>query len=163
MFVASLVIALAFTVVRLHGRGLLRGSWDGALVRPLLGTGILAHLGTLALFLTFRFDLLLVNRFLGPRAAGLYSVSLSLSEILRGLPEIGQMIVLARSSSSDLVKTVQETTRLAVLATFLAGGGAAIAAYWVVPLVFGGEFAGAVVPFVALVPGVVSLAVSYCV
>jgi O-antigen/teichoic acid export membrane protein len=163
MFVASLLIALAFTVVRLHRRGLIRVSWDGALMRPLLGTGLVAHLGTLALFMTFRFDLLLVNRLLGPRAAGLYSVSLSLSEILRGLPEIGQMIVLARSSSSDLVKTVQETTRLAVLATLLAGGGACVAAYWVVPLVFGSEFSGAVVPFVALVPGVVSLAVSYCV
>lgn len=163
LFVASLLAALAFTVLRLYRRGLLSLSWDGTLVKPLLTTGIVAHLSTLALFLTFRFDLLLVNRFLGPRAAGLYSVSLSLSEILRGLPEVGQMIVLARSSSSDLVKVVQETTRLAVLATLLAGGAACLLAYWAIPLVFGKEFAGAVVPFVALVPGVVSLAISYCV
>jgi len=163
LFLGSLLAALAFTVVRLGRRRLLSLAWDPALFFPLLRTGFLAHLSTLALFLTFRFDLLLVNQFKGPRAAGLYSVSLSLSEILRGLPEVGQMIVLARSSSIDILKVVRETTRLAVIATVLAGSAASVLAWWAIPLVFGRDFAGAVVPFVVLVPGVVSLAVSYCI
>jgi O-antigen/teichoic acid export membrane protein len=160
-YVVSILAGLAFTVQRLAGRHRLVLAWEGTLIAPLLRTGFVAHLSTLALFLTFRFDLLLVNRLLGPRAAGLYSVSLSLSEMLRGLPELGQMIVWSRSSSADLLAVVKETTRLVVLGTLIAGVLAAVVAYWAIPVLFGAEFAGAVLPFVALVPGVIGLAVSY--
>jgi O-antigen/teichoic acid export membrane protein len=73
------------------------------------------------------------------------------------------MIVLARSSTLDIPKVVRETTRLAVLGTTIAGSVAALLAWWAIPLVFGREFEGAIAPFALLVPGVVSLAVSYCI
>lgn len=163
LFIVSLFIGVLFTAFALIRHGLLSPVWDRSLLAPLLTGGIGAHLATLALFLTYRFDLLLVNHLIGPHAAGLYSVALTLSEMLRGLPEIGQTIVLARSSSMDIRTVVRDTTRVVILATAIGGTGAALLGYWLIPLVFGADFAGAVFPFVALLPGVIGLGVSYCV
>lgn len=162
LYVGSLGLSLAFATARLAKRGLMRPAWDSALVFPLVSFSLQAQLGFVALFLAYRLDLLLVNRMLGPAAAGIYSVALSLSEILRGLPEMGQAMIMARSSSVDM-SLIPAVTRMVLLLTAVAALGGLILSQWLIPFLFGAPFAAAIVPFAALAPGILGLAVSYCI
>ena len=129
-------------------------------MRDLVTSGFQMHVGTVALFLAYRCDILLVNHFLGPAAAGVYSIALTVSELIRAIPELGQMSVYSGSSDGE-IPDVGQTARITILATVVASCIMATANFWAVPLLFGPAFARASVAFLALVPGLLGLAVSY--
>ena len=161
-YVLSLAVAAVFTSLWLLKRHSISFAWDGRLVRPLVSYGLRAHLGTAALFLMYRFDILLVNHYLGPSAAGTYSVALSLSEILRVIAEVAQLFLLSRSAS-DIVEDTHRTCGRAILVSAVLGVGAAACSHSVIPFVFGEGFREAAGMLWGLIPGVVALAVSYSV
>ena len=159
--------ALGATVLLTAGRLLPkvpRGPlWDSSLLGPLVRFGLVSQLANLALVVTYRSDLLLVGHWLGLTAAGVYAVGLTLSEMLRGVPETAQALVVSRALREDLASYTAEAARISVLLTSAAGLLFALAAPVAVPLLFGRSFAGASVVLVCLVPGVVGLAVSYAI
>jgi antigen flippase len=160
--VAQVLVAVA-AFLRLAHRGQVRRKPRVATMCALSTYGIQAHAGTVALFLAYRSDILLVNYFLGPASAGVYSVALTLSEVLRAIPEAGQMAIYARAAGDAQLPAVGSFTRMIVVAT---GAGSVLVAglnYLLVPVVFGAAFAPASLAFVALVPGLAGLAVSYTV
>ena len=106
-------------------------------MRSLLAYGIQAHVGTVALFLAYRVDILLVNYFLGPAAAGVYSVALTLSEVLRAIPEAGQMAIYARTAADGQLPVIGSMTRVILIGTCASSLLIAGLNYWLVPLVFG--------------------------
>ena len=161
-YLAAQVLVTQATLFRLRRRGQIHRPRVSTM-RSLLAYGVQAHVGTVALFLAYRFDILLVNYFLGPAAAGVYSVALTLSEALRAIPEAGQMAIYARTAADGHLPVVGSMTRMILVAT---GAGSVLVAglnFWLVPLVFGVAFAPASLAFVALVPGLAGLAVSYTV
>lgn len=162
-YLAALGITLLAALGRLGSRSLSGPSWDPHLTRPLVTYGLRSQIGALALYLAYRSDLFLVDRALGTSAAGIYSVALTLSEMLRGVAETGQALVLSRATREDLRSHAERVARCAALAT--AGAGLALggASLFLVPLAFGERYRGATPAFACLVPGVVGLAVSYAV
>jgi O-antigen/teichoic acid export membrane protein len=136
--------------------------WDSSLTGPLLRYGLKSQAVTLALLLAYRSDLFLVNAYLGVAAAGVYSVALTLSEILRGIAETAQMLVVAQAANPNLTARAEAVARQAVLATMAAGLLMAAVSHMVVPVLFGQAYRGASPAFWCLVPGVVGLALSYC-
>jgi O-antigen/teichoic acid export membrane protein len=158
-----MLATLAATGARLLRRVPPGPIWDRALLGPLVRLGFVSQLATLALVLTYRSDLFLVGHWLGLSAAGVYAVGLTLSEMLRGVPETAQVLVVSRALRHDLAAYAAATARVTVLLTSVAGALLALAAPVVVPLVFGEEFEGASLVFACLVPGIVGLAVSYAI
>lgn len=134
---------------------------DARLLPQLLRDGLKAYWATVALFLAYRADVLIVNYFVGPRGAGLYAIALTISEVLRGIPESAQALVLVRLRHPDLGRRSLEVCRAATVVTLVIGGALAVFSGWLVPLFFGYGYAPAAGAFVRLVPGVVALAVSY--
>jgi O-antigen/teichoic acid export membrane protein len=161
-YLVSAVATLAFTGGRLLWRHRVQSRWDVALLRPLLSYGVKSHVGSIALFLTYRVDVLIVNYYLGLSAAGIYSVSIALSEILRGIPETAQIVVLSRSGG-NVGSESESVCRITLAATVVFGVFLAISSHWMVPLVFGSSYEGASGAFLLLFPGVLGLAVSYSV
>ena len=159
---AQILVALA-ALVRLGRRGQIHGKPRPSTMRSLLAYGLQAHAGTVALFLAYRVDILLVNYFLGPAAAGVYSVALTLSEVLRAIPEAGQMAIYARTATDGQLPVIGSMTRIILIGTIASSLVVAGLNYWLVPMVFGAAFAPASLAFVALVPGLAGLAVSYTV
>jgi O-antigen/teichoic acid export membrane protein len=161
-YVVALVTTLMGTFWLRDIRRLPGPNWDSSLTGPLLRYGLKSQTVTLALLLVYRSDLLLVNAYLGVAAAGVYSVALTLSEILRGIAETAQMLVVARAADVDLSARAEAVARQAVLATMAAGLLMAAVSHVLVPALFGEAYRGASAAFWWLVPGVVGLALSYC-
>ncbi len=160
-YVVSLAATLMGTLWLRDLRRLPGPDWDSSLTGPLLRYGLKSQIGTLALLLAYRSDLFLVNAYLGVAAAGIYSVALTLSEILRGIAETAQMLVVARAADVDLSARAEAVARQALLATVGAGLLMAAVSDKLVPALFGEAYRGASAAFWYLVPGVVGLALSY--
>lgn len=161
VYLLSAVATLTFTGARLWWRHRVQFRLDSALLWPLLSYGVRSHVGSVALFLTYRVDIIIVNYYLGLSAAGIYSISLALSEVLRGIPETAQIVVLSRSGSRNLGSESESVCRISLAATVVFGLLLAILSHWLVPLVFGSSYEGASGAFWLLFPGVLGLSVSY--
>ena len=134
------------------------------LVRDTLSKGAKVQLGTIALFVCYRGDLYIVNHYIGGSAVGHYSLALSLSEMARVVPEVLFFAIMGRDQAHTQNDSVADTATLC--RQVIAGGAAAlvvmaIAGPFVIPLVYGVKFRGAVAPFLALLPGLLALAASY--
>jgi O-antigen/teichoic acid export membrane protein len=162
-YASVLAATLLVTVWRLRRRELAGPGWDASLTPTLVTYGLQSQMATLALILAYRSDLFLVDHALGASAAGIYSVALTLSEVLRGVPETAQILVLSRARNNDLVGQAARVARQAVLATTVGGLAMMAGSFVLVPLVFGEPYRGATTAFACLVPGVIGLALSYSV
>lgn len=131
------------------------------LASELLTYGAKSQAATLLMMLAYRSDLFLVGHFIGVSAAGVYSVALTLSEMLRGVAETAQVLVVARASERNLATHALSVTRQAVLVTALGAFMMAACAWFVVPAVFGEAYEEATVAFWFLCPGVMGLVLSY--
>ncbi len=160
-FVTSLLVTAAFGLSRLRSLGLAGPATDPTLVWPLFTHGLRSQVATVALTLTYRSDLLLVNQFLGAANAGVYSVALTLSEILRVVAETAQVVVVTQAMTDDIEHHAQALARQSAVLTLIAGVFLCGLCGFVVPVVFGASFSGAVKAFWCLVPGSVALAYSY--
>jgi O-antigen/teichoic acid export membrane protein len=160
-YVAVLASTLIVTLWRLLARELVGPASDRRLARTLVTYGLQSQVAALALILAYRSDLFLVDNALGPSAAGVYSIALTLSEILRGVPETAQVLVLSHAMRGDLADQAARVARQAVVATMMGGLSMMTISIVLVPFVFGEPYRGAISAFACLVPGVMGLAVSY--
>jgi O-antigen/teichoic acid export membrane protein len=130
---------------------------------PALHYGVRAQIGGLVQFINYRFDLLLVNALLSPAHAGLYSVSVAVSEILWLLPNAIGRVLFPRTAGSD-PETANRFTPLVCRQTVLASVVSAIVlaalARFLIPAFYGAEFAESIGPFLVLLPGVVMIALT---
>lgn len=163
---SALVIGVLAGLWRLASFHAVRLRLDLSVLGQLLALGWRAHVATIGLFLCFRADLSLVNYWVGIKGAGYYSVALSLSEALRGVPEAVQASLLSRLSASRGQPALDLTAvaaRVSLTVTAALAITAAVIAVWLVPALFGRGFSRAVAPFWLLLPGSLALAVSYVV
>jgi O-antigen/teichoic acid export membrane protein len=88
---------LAYVMRGLHREGTcLAPRLDWEMCRRLFSFGVPAQAANLLQFLTYRFDLLLVNLYLGAAAAGTYSAATALTELLWFLPNALSIVILPR-------------------------------------------------------------------
>ena len=155
-FACSLVLA-----VRIE-----RPRWppSGAVARKLLSFGLRSHGANIAHHIFLRFDTYAINTVLGTTGVGFYSLSTSLAERL-WLPmnaihaaSLGKITQLPREESALLTAKI---ARAALLITGSIALPFAILSPWIVPLLYGEEFAASVLPLMILLAGTVSFAIMF--
>ena len=128
---------------------------DVGLLKAMLSYGVKFYISIMAGTIIFRADLLIVNHFRGFREAGVYAVATQFSLLLLMLPGVIATLLFPRVASSQdqrgefAVRVTRHTTVL-MLVTCLA----AAAISFVLPTIYGAQFADATVQLLILLPGV---------
>lgn len=121
-----------------------------------------SHLGNLAQFLNYRVDIFLVGFFVGVQGVGLYTVAVTLAQIVWLISNAAASVLLPRIASvqdsvgENVARTVR-VTRLTFWFTLGAGGMLAVSAYPLVTMLYGSAFRDSLAPLLVLLPGVVAL------
>jgi O-antigen/teichoic acid export membrane protein len=130
---------------------------DMRLAQRMLKWALRLYLATVLSFLVVRFDMLLVNAYLGAEEAGFYSVAVVVAQGLYLVPmAVGMNLFprVARGSGSD--RTAAVFRSMAILYGLLCLGAAGIGPA-VIRLLFGEQFDEAIPLFYWLLPGIFSL------
>jgi O-antigen/teichoic acid export membrane protein len=122
--------------------------------------GLRAHLSNVITFLNYRIDLYLVTYFLSPTDTGIYALSIMLAERLWLISGAASMIVFPESSANradfkNLNGMVKRVANLVLKITALGALIAGMLAQFFIPWIFGEAYAGSVMPFIILLPGIV--------
>jgi len=153
-----MLILTAFFVHREGGR--FRPKWNAKVVTPTLGYGLKSYLGNLLQFFNYRFDMFIVNFFLGPAGVGIYGVSVVMAELLWQLPNAVSFVIFPKSANSSKETMNRFTPRVfwTILAITLVGaGGLALVGKTAIRILFSNAFLDAYVPLLVLLPGVILL------
>jgi O-antigen/teichoic acid export membrane protein len=140
-------------------------SMDVRFVRRLLQFSVKSYSQVVVNQLSYRLDIFIVAYLMSDLAAvAHYHVALSLASLLWVIPDsYGQAIYPRLASYRDDRARCAETVaglRIVLIATFLGACGVALVARWLVPLVFGAEYANAALLVVLLLPGTLAVSVS---
>jgi O-antigen/teichoic acid export membrane protein len=141
-------------------RGVFVPRWDRSVIRSTLAFGLKGHVGIVLQFFNYRLDMFIVNYFLGPAGAGLYSVSVRLAELLWYLPNaVGFAIFpkVAATGADKMNAFTPRVFRMTLGLTVLGALGLALLGKPIIQLVYSSVFEGAYVPMLVLLPGVVLL------
>jgi O-antigen/teichoic acid export membrane protein len=123
--------------------------------------GLRAHLSNVITFLNYRVALYLVSFLLGATAAGRYALSIQLAEVLWLIAGAASVVVFPESAAHNstpaaLQKMIRKVAlsvfKVTVVAALLAGALSVVA----IPWVFGRDYAASALPFVVLLPGIVT-------
>ncbi|MCI5130486.1 MAG: hypothetical protein D3904_02935, partial [Candidatus Electrothrix sp. EH2] len=122
--------------------------------------GLKAHLGNIFAFLNYKADIFLVNFFLGASSAGLYVVAVLIAERLWLISQAVSTVLFPRLSqlSHDEETRKQLTpliSRWVLVVTCAIGCVLCLIAYWLILIIFGSDYLGAVTPLLILIPGIV--------
>lgn len=129
---------------------------DFGFIRRMMGYGIKVYVATSLTILVFKFDILLVNFFKGSAAAGLYSVSAQLAELVYLAP--ATVALLFFPAATQMGEGSRLFAKKVLLALSVIMVFVSITAYLISPSLVTGlfteKFSGAVKPFRILVPGI---------
>lgn len=147
----------------LLGYGLFRERPARALgiLRPYIGYALTTFVTLSLTQVVQRVDVLLVNGYRGPHAAGLYAVAVQLTDLMLVVPGALGFVVFRRGAHgstdhfSEALRVIGWTALFSVGACVLA----ILLASWAVPLVFGAAYRDAVAPLRWLLPGVIAFSV----
>jgi O-antigen/teichoic acid export membrane protein len=121
-----------------------------------LGFGVRAQVGTLLLFVNARLDFAIVGALVGPAALGVYAIASRYAELLR-LPSLAFNYVLYPEFARDGGRAAaRKAVRMIPRVGWIPAAAAiplALSAAFVIRLLFGREFDGAVVPAAILLLG----------
>jgi O-antigen/teichoic acid export membrane protein/peptidoglycan/xylan/chitin deacetylase (PgdA/CDA1 family) len=164
--------AIAWTASALLGASLMlfastRGVGLGApslsLMLESIRFGARAWVGSLSRFLNFRLDQILLGLIASEATLGIYAVAVNASEILLYLPGATASALVPLVARSEAGLRAERTLRAFRTVAMITGAGVilgALAGPLLVPLVFGGRYEPAVLPFVLLLPGALGYAAS---
>ena len=130
--------------------------WDPRITAAMLKYGAKTQAGGVSNFLNQRLDQLLMSLFLPPAPLGIYVVAVAFADGLWIIPRGIGYVTLADSANMEGQGAWRVARRSLLLTTLCLIPSAA--ALWVliprlVPMLFGGQFAGAVLPCRILIPG----------
>ena len=135
---------------------------DGNYIRHIIRYGILAHLSNLLGFLSYRIDNFILMKVTGPAAVGIYAIAVSLGERL-WLPTNAISSALFPRIASLYEEGEKQNTITPIVArivfwlTLPLAFGFGFISYWLIPLIYGQEFAPSVYPFLGILPGIIML------
>ena len=150
---AQAIPALLCCAIAARGTGF--GRVDPRLLAETIRYGLRAWLGGLAHLLNARVDQVLLGLLATQTALGTYAVAVNASEVLFYLPSAvstALLPVVARSSGSARTESTLRVFRVVMIVTLAAVAVAAVTGPFLLPLVFGAAYAGAVQPFLWLLP-----------
>jgi stage V sporulation protein B len=138
------------------------GAVSTRLLRQSFGYGIRGSVGNALQFLNYRLDFFLVSALKGSAAVGVYSVAVSLAELLWRISAAAATILFPRvaAGSPGGVAFTARVTRIALAVTAAAALALAAVGYPLIVGLFGSAFAQAYVPMLLLLPGVIALSLA---
>ena len=151
----------ALAAIAFSTRGVGFGRPSRQLVGESMRFGLRVWVGSLARFLNFRTDQILMGFLASEAALGLYAVAVNSSEVLLYLPSAAGtalLPVVARTRSSQRSEETLRAFRSVTLITAAAIAVSALLAPILLPAVFGEDFSGSVGPFLWLLPGAIGFA-----
>lgn len=146
----------ALVVISLSIRGVRLGRPSRHLLTESIAFGVRVWVGSLARFLNFRTDQILMGFIASEAALGLYAVAVNTSEVLLYLPSAAAtalLPVVARTESTRRTDQTLRAFRSVALVTALAVVTAALLGPTLIPAVFGDSFSASIGPFLWLLPG----------
>jgi O-antigen/teichoic acid export membrane protein len=153
----------AVVLISLSSRGTILGLPNRQLIVEEIGFGLRLWVGSLARFLNFRTDQILMGFIATEAALGFYAVAVNVSEVLLYLPSSAATALLpliARTESSRRGQQTLRAFRSVIFVTAVGVGAAALLGPVVLPAVFGDAFDESVIPFLWLLPGTFGYAAS---
>jgi O-antigen/teichoic acid export membrane protein len=142
-------------------RGLALSRPNSSLLVEAVRFGSRAWVGSLARFLNFRTDQLLLGFLASEAALGVYAVAVNASEMLLYLPAATATALLPVAARTDPELRAEQALRAFRGAALVTAGAALVAALAgpiLLPVVFGTEFEASVTPFLWLLPGALGFA-----
>lgn len=137
-----------------------RPAWNPTVVRAVLAFALRTHLGSVLQYFALRIDVFILNSYAGVAAVGLYTVAVSLGELLWQFTASIAVAILPRAAARTAAEMNEFTPRVMrwTLALTAAGAvGLLIVGKVVITTVFGEEFRPAYDTLVLLLPGIVLL------
>jgi O-antigen/teichoic acid export membrane protein len=136
---------------------------SAALFRSSLAYGLKGHLGTILTHFTYRFDMVLVLRWLGAGAQGYYSIAVLLAEKLTHITASVQFVLFPRISAASR-EEADRITPLVCRSTLLwvaaAGVVMFLAGSFLIRLFYTAAYLPALGAYKVLLPGIVALTLS---
>ena len=142
-------------------RGITLARINPGLIAEAVSFGSRAWVGSLARFLNFRTDQILMGFLASEAALGVYAVAVNSSEVLLYLPAAMATALLpaaARAEAGLRTEQALGTFRSAAVVTVAAALAAAALGPLLLPVVFGAPFEASVTPFLWLLPGALGFA-----
>jgi O-antigen/teichoic acid export membrane protein len=139
-----------------------RPGWNPGLVRSASRFGLRAYLASVVSFLNLRSDQFLVSFLAGTASLGLYSVAVTVAELMLFFPRALSTALLPRitaASQEDAGHLAASATRHTIGASVF-GLLAIIPLALLIPLIFGEAYRPAVVPCLLLAPGVAAFSLA---
>jgi len=130
------------------------------LIRDSVGYGLRGQIGQMLQFINYRFDLFVVNYFLGIASVGIYGVGAGVSQIIWQIPNALSYALYSRISSVGISEGNAITRKIACQSMLLSLLVALIMAplgCFAIPFLFGEAFRPAIMAMWLLLPGVVAL------
>ncbi len=160
----SFAIALIFVTVMWKGKLITRlATVRGRLLKDIVKYGLKSYPGTIAQFLSYRFDFFLVAYFLSFAQVGLYALAVSWSELLFYLPDSMAMALFPAIASSRSIKDSNELTAIMTKAVMIIMFVGSIFIFLfagkLIPLLYTDKFLNSIYPLFILLPGVIMLSV----
>jgi O-antigen/teichoic acid export membrane protein len=129
--------------------------------RPDLKYGLKIYLANILAFMNYRIDIFLVNFFVGPAGAGIYTAAVRVAEQLWLISQAASLVLLPRLAGLHAAEeTLRQVTPIIARWVTLAVLGMAIVLAltmdWIVNLVFGPEYAPTADVLRWLLPGIVA-------
>lgn len=162
VLVVTMLLQLGWAYRACWSAGLAPGHADTALVRPLATYGVAQIAALTPAALNAQLDQLVLSQTVPPADLGRYAIAVSLTMLpLPLVAAIGNVAFPRLATQRAVTGATRRLQRLAVLGsagiTIAILGPLAIAAYWLVPLIFGAGYRGAVPLLWILTPGAVFL------
>ncbi len=161
---AALAAAIVFGVFALRAKGFFTGiAWNAPVFGRMLSFGLKQHVGTASQMLNYRIDMFIAAALLTPYQVGLYSVSVSMAELLWHIANSAGQVLYPKIAASDRSAAdsfTPEVARHVFFLTLLSASGLWAAANPLTVILFGKDFLPATTALKVLLPGVVLLSVS---
>lgn len=132
--------------------------FDIRLARESLGYGLKSYVQNLMGHLAYRLDIYLVALFLDPRDVAFYSIAVSIAELAWYVPNSVGIVLFPKLSNvaeERIHPLTAEVCRHTFIITLLTTAGVTLAGIIGIPLLYGSEYRPAILPLLALGPGIV--------
>lgn len=129
----------------------------------MLGKGVFYALSFLTIQLNYRIDVVLLKVLSTPSEIGIYSLGVSVAELLWQIPLAASVVVMSRTANSTDRQAINQSTarllRISLIIGLVLSAGIVLLSPWVVPLVFGSGYLPSVRVMQTIMPGILMIIV----
>jgi len=153
-------IVTVWLAVRVHRSAPIRFGWNAGLAREMFSFGGKSYVQTLASTLHFRIDQYMIAIFLDPAQVGLYAIAANLTNLMLKVPDATGTVLYPRLAGAGLKDAHAQTSAVCRHTLFImvvSAVGYLTCGPFLVRLLYGEAYSGAIRPMLLMLPGVVML------